>query len=352
MALGAGLALGGFCQFFTGLFEANPGLAMLSALANAGLGTALGVQLALQRRFLRQHAAIAGVAALAVLVSLGSVGARLQYQRGLTGNPYYSLPHQPMRYGEGATEVLIRTSDGVRLTGTLLGGKHTKAVLIYPTWRTNRDAFAIATLAQWLGNSYDVLVLDPRGQGGSGGAKSPSGDEKFDVLAGVAFLRAGGHELIGVLAEQEAAYPAILAAGLHQGIDSLALVAPTASWGETMGYTGRLWDPHGLAGRLFWRVAAGLRLAGGAEGPTALEAIRQAAPTPLLLCGPRNEPGSTLDQLHMAAGEPKSMMIYGGEGRPTKWANFAEYYKTLEEWFDLSMRAPAAPAGAAPAGTP
>jgi hypothetical protein len=344
LVLGGSLMVGGFCQFFTGLFEAQPALSTLSSLVNAALAGALGVQIALRPPFRREHAAIAAVAGLALLVSLGSLGAKLQYQRGLAGNPFYSLPHQAIRYPEGATDVLIRTSDGVRLTGTLLSGKHAKAVLIYPTWRSNRDGFAIATLAQWLGNSYDVLVLDPRGQGGSGGAKSPSGDEKFDVLAGVAFLRASGHERVGVLAEQEAAYPAILAAGAHQGIDSLALVAPTANWGETLGHQGRLWDPHGLPGRLFWRVAAGLRLAGGPEGPTAIEAIRQASPTPLLLCAPNNEPGSTLDQLHMAAAEPKSMMIYGGEGRPTKWSHFADYYQTIDQWFDLSLRAPEAPA--------
>ena len=44
-----------------------------------------------------------------------------------------------------------------------------------------------------------------------------------------------------------------------------------------------------------------------------------------------------VDQLHMSAGEPKSLMVLGGQGRPASWSHFAEYYSAVKEWFDFSM---------------
>jgi hypothetical protein len=212
-------------------------------------------------------------------------------------------------------------------------------VVFYPAWRTNRDAFAVATLAQWLANSVDVLVVDPRGQGESEGAKSPDGQEKQDVLAAVGYMRSTGHQHVGVLAEEDAALPAVQAATLHEGIESLALVSPLALWGESLGQDGKLYDPHGFLGRFYWRVAAGLRLTSGQNAPPLTEAIRFVAPTPILITGTKPQAGSTIDQLHLAAGEPKSLIVLGGEGRPVTWTHFAEYYKTLEGWFDLTLRA-------------
>lgn len=335
------LVLAMICQFGSTLYDARPDLSYLHAALNAVLATALAVLMLLRPRWDRAHVVVLAVSAAILLTTLWSVGAKLQYRRGLLGDSFYSLPHQAFRYEAPAETVWLRTSDGVQLAATqIIRAKHTRAIVIYPSWRTNRDAFSLATMAQWLSNDVDVLVVDPRGQGESEGAKSPDGQEKQDVLAGVAYLRSNGHTRVGVLAEEDAATAAIQATIMHQGIDSLALVAPSADWGQSLGQDQRFYDPRGTLGRLYWRVAAGLRLVGGPPAPPLVEAIRFVSPTPVLLAGCKTEDGSTIDQLHLAAGEPKSLIVLGGEGKPVNWTHFAEYYKAVEQWFDLTLKAP------------
>lgn len=349
LALAGSLLLTALVQFGTWLFEAFPGLALLAAGWHAVASAVLGLMIALRRRSRLWRPNLYGRVSVALLVatvivfalSLAVLGAKLHYQRGLDGNMSYALPHHPVRYPASAQAVAIKTVDGVRLAGTLLGSGHERAIVIYPAWRTNRDAFAVATLAEWLSNTYTVLVLDPRGQGESEGYKSPEGLEKYDVLAGVAYMRAKGHSRVGVLAEQGAAYPAMLAAATRRDLDSLALVTPVASWGESLGVAGSPWDPRRLSGRVYWRIVAGLRLATGPDGPPALEAVKRVAPTPLLIVGLKADYASPAAALYAAAEEPRSLILQDGEGRPTSWGRFADYYQTIKEWFDLSLQEPA-----------
>lgn len=338
VALGASLLVSGFLQFFTGAYEAHIVLSVLSALVNTTLAVAIALMVLMRRPWDRPHYMVMLAAAAIVALSVGSVGAKLHYQRGLTGNAFYSLPHYATKYPAPSETVWLTTSDNVRIAGTMIAGGHRKAVLIVPPWRANRDAFSVATLAQWLSNSYDVLVIDPRGQGESAGAKTPDGAEKFDVIAGVNYLRSTGHEKVAVLAEQDGAYAAMLAGTMHAGIDSLALMSPSSSWGESLGQTGKGWDPAKLWGRLYWRVVAGMRLGSSATGPAPIEAVRMVAPTPVLFIGTKTEIGSTVDTMHLSADEPKSLIVLGADkGRPTSWAHFAEYYEAVKQWFDFSL---------------
>ena len=342
LALGGACALAGFAQFATPLFEAQPGLAYLASAAIAGLAAALGALVVLRRRFERGPILVLAAAGLAFMAALGTASAKLQWQRGLAGNGYYTLPAHATPFPRDAQVVELRAADGVVLRGTFLGGRRPHGVVIVPTWRTNRDGFAIATLATWLANDLDVLVIDPRGQGESGGAKAPDGSDRLDVLAAVGYLRARGHERVGVLAEQDAAEAAILAAAERQGVDALALIGPSKRWGESLGVG---WDPRTLPGRLYWRVAAGLRLAGGPAAMPPVEALRKLAPVPVLLAGSKGEPGSAIDTLHLAASEPKSLILVGGEGKPVAWSHYAAFYQGVSQWLALTLaQAPEAPA--------
>lgn len=334
LTLATALLVATLLQFATPLFEDKPALAYLTSAVIAALALALGGLVVARRRFERGPIVILAGAALAFVVAAAAASAKLQWQRGLAGNPYYTLPAHATPFPRDATNVDLRTADGVALRGTHLGGRRPYGVVIVPGWRTNRDGFAIATLATWLANDLDVLVIDPRGQGDSGGAKSPDGADRLDVLAAVSYLRAQGHERVGVLAEQDAAVAAALAAADHQGIDALALIGPSLRWGESLGPS---WDPRGLPGRLYWRIAAGLRLAGGPAAPAPLELVKSLAPVPVLVAGSKGDPGSAIDTLHLAASEPKSLILVGGEGRPVAWSHYAAYYQAVSQWLALTL---------------
>lgn len=346
VALTASLLFSAVIQFGTTIFSDAPGLSIGLAGFNGLLALAALILIVLRGRWLRAQIVLAIALVGILLLSIVSLGGKIQYQRGLAGNPYYALPHGPSRYPAEATTVSLQTSDGVRLAATQIGSGHTRAILIYPSWRTDRDAFSVSTLATWLANGFDVLVLDPRGQGESDGVKTPDGAAHQDILAGVSYLRAHGHLQVGVFAELDGAYPAVLAAGAGRGIDSLALAAPSPTWGGSLGQDGRFWDPTTLRGRLYWRVVAGLRLAPGPKGPPLTTALRGVSPTPVLFIGHRTEAGTQVDPLHHAAREPKSLLVLPGTERPSSWAQFAQYFQMIEQWFSLSL--PAAPAASQP----
>ncbi len=340
--LGAGLLLGWVGQFGTSLFDRHPGLGIVWAMGNAGLAVALAVV----GRFKQvPREALWGVAGAVLAGTLFLIGAKWGYAGTMGGFEGYALPRQAIAYGPEARTVNLTASDRTALKATYLGRAKGdrpagKAILILPGWLSTRHSFSTATMAQWFHPEYDVLVLDPRGQGESGGAQHPNGSARFDILAGVAFLKSQGNEAVGVLAEREGAYAAVLAAGEGaQGnhlIDSLFLASPVAQWGEPSLGSGFWRDPANPIGRITWRVAAGVRLKGGAAHPLA-EALPKLAGTPVMLSGPQDDPQAIVRQLHLLTPEPRSLRLFAGSGQPVAWKAYHRYYEAARQYFGMTL---------------
>jgi hypothetical protein len=308
-----------------------------AAFLNAGLALLLAILLVSRRRFERGPVMTLLFCAGVFVAALGSWGAKAEWERARAGNAAYSLPTHDMPLPAGSSAMTLRASDGVELAAAYWGAQRPYAVVYVPAWRASRRAFSVVTLAMWLANDLDVLVLEPRGQGESGGFKTPEGNERLDVMAGVRYLRSNGHQRVAVLAEQDATLPALYAAAEGRGIDALVLVSPSAQWGDGLGGT---WGPQSLAGRLYWRIAGGLRLASGPPPPPLPELMKRVAPTPMWLLGNQAEAGSPLDTWYKAAQEPKGLFIFGGVGRPVEWAQFYEYYRSVSQWLALTLAPP------------
>lgn len=352
-ALGLGLLAGWIGQFATPLFDRHPGWGIAVALTNAGLAVAaalLGSYPTVPRK------AVIGLSGLVVAGALFVTGSKLGYSGTLGGFEGYALPRHAVAYGPEAREVTLTASDRTRLKATYLGRRtgdraSGKAILVVPGWLSTRESFGVATLALWFHPEHDVLVLDPRGQGDSAGAQHPDGRARFDILAGVAYLKAQGNARVGVLAEREGAYAAVLAAaeggqrpGHSRVLDSLFLAAPVAQWGEpSLG--GGFWrDPSNPLGRLTWRITAGVRLKGGTAKPLA-EVLPGVAGTPVMLTGPQEDPEGIVRQLHLVTPEPRSLQVFAGKGVPVPWKSYHRYYESARQFFNLTLRAePPAPA--------
>jgi dienelactone hydrolase len=193
----------------------------------------------------------------------------------------------PAAQGLSYSDVTFAAGDGVRLSAWYLPSTNHAAVVAVPGAGSTRTGTLeqAAVLAQ---HGYGVLMVDPRGQGRSGGQAMDAGwYGDRDIIAAVTFLQ---HQpgvdptRIGVLGLSMGGEEAIGAAGTNPAIR--AVVAEGATHRTAADKAGYL--PGGITGtiqrgidKLTYRVAA---LFSSAPEPSTLHsAITQAPRTPLLL---------------------------------------------------------------------
>lgn len=193
----------------------------------------------------------------------------------------------PADRGLSYTNVTFQTSDGVRLSGWFIPSTNRAAVVTLPGAGSNRTG----TLSQAVvlaRHGYGVLMIDPRGQGRSGGRAMDAGwYGDRDITAAVAFLQqqAGVDATrIGVLGLSMGGEEAIGAAAVDPDIH--AVVAEGATHRTAADKAGYL--PGGITGaiqramdQLTFGTAA---LLSPAPKPGTLHsAIARASSTPFLL---------------------------------------------------------------------
>lgn len=209
-------------------------------------------------------------------------GAMLAY------GPRTSLgPLTPAGRGLAYTDVTFRTSDGVQLSGWYIRSTNDAAIVTVPGAGSNRTA-TLGQAAVLARRGYGVLMLDPRGQGRSGGHAMDAGwYGDRDLSAAVTFLQ---HQpdvdptRIGVLGLSMGGEQAIGAAPADPAIR--AVVAEGATNRTAADKAGFL--PGGLAGaiqrgldRLTYGTTA--LLSPAPEPGTLHSAIRRATSTSFLL---------------------------------------------------------------------
>ena len=193
----------------------------------------------------------------------------------------------PASHGLNYSEVTFRTSDGVRLSGWYIPSRNEAAVVTVPGAGSNRTGTLdqAAVLAQ---HGYGVAMIDPRGQGRSGGRAMDAGwYGDRDVSAAVAFLQ---HQpdvdptRIAVLGLSMGGEEAIGAAAADPAIR--AVVAEGATHRTAADKAG--WLPGGVAGAIQRAVdqltyATAALLSGAPQPSTLHSAIARAHLTAFLL---------------------------------------------------------------------
>ena len=170
-----------------------------------------------RRRYLRRAlAAVLGAIAAVVLVVFVVFPIALAYgytHVGRTGSPPdLGIPHET---------VIVETSDGLELTASYVAAENGAAIVVFPGASAVKEARMLSR------HGYGVLLLDPRGQGGSeGDLVRWAGDR--DLIAAAEYLRGrpdvdpdriggfgssvGGEILLGAAA-QSTAFKAIVSEG-------------------------------------------------------------------------------------------------------------------------------------------
>jgi dienelactone hydrolase len=129
-------------------------------------------------------------------VALGYLGIGLLVVFRMT-SPRRRMPGAtPVAAGLAYEDVEIRSTDGVRLSGWWVpaGDSRRAAILVHGWGGDKSDEHVLETAPVYHGEGYNVLVIDLRAQGESGGARRTLGyREVRDVLGALRWLEARGY---------------------------------------------------------------------------------------------------------------------------------------------------------------
>jgi pimeloyl-ACP methyl ester carboxylesterase len=117
----------------------------------------------------------------------------------------------------------FRTRDGVVLRYTRRGTGRRRAVLVTPGVLMHRESDEHRLLAERLADVADIITVDVRGHGDSGGAFTFGVEEPEDVAELANHLR-GSYESVGGLGFSFGGYHTAIAAARHRCFDAVALV--------------------------------------------------------------------------------------------------------------------------------
>ncbi len=163
---------------YTGVLAVAAGLVLLAA-GPVVLWRSRKTDGGRRRRYLRRAGGVAvgaGTAAVALLFLVFPVAFSYGYThigRTSASVDEVGLPHEA---------VTIRTSDGIDLSAAYVPSKNGAAVVVFPGAAALKEARMIAS------NGYGVLLLDPRGQGKSGGDNVRWAGDR-DLIAAAEYLQ-------------------------------------------------------------------------------------------------------------------------------------------------------------------
>jgi pimeloyl-ACP methyl ester carboxylesterase len=208
------------------------------------------------------------------------------------------------------------TRDGVTLRLTRHGNGGRAVVLVVPGVFIHRESPEHRLVAERLSEVADVVSLDVRGHGDSGGAFTFGLREPDDVWEVAAFLR-GRYERVGGVGFSFGGYHTAVAAARHRCFDAVALVGTP----HRLFILDHNFLTRGLLRSLPWMMRRRRRLTrlgvGALRGrPAPSDVVDRIAPTPLLVAHGTDDwliPAEHARVLYRRAAEPKSLlMIEGG----------------------------------------
>jgi pimeloyl-ACP methyl ester carboxylesterase len=236
----------------------------------------------------------------------------------------------------------FRALDGVELRLTRRHAGKRRAILVVPGIFMHRESPEHRLLAGRLAQIADVVTLDVRGHGDSGGAFSWGRREPEDVSALAARLRSE-YERVGGLGFSFGGFHAALAAATHHAFDALALVATPAR----LFILDHNFATRGLLRSVPWMLRRRRRptrlglLAPWRQAPP-LRVVERITPTPLLIAHGTEDwliPVKHGLRLYARAAQPKRLaLIEGGlHGENMLAADPEPLLRPLCEFFEQQL---------------
>ena len=143
-------------------------------------------------------------------------------------------------------EVILKLNDNVKIAVNGYFSSNDEVVIVAPGWCMTKDSYAFRQISEMFAAEYDVLCLDFRGHGKSGGFFTFTSKELFDLDAAVNYAKEKGYSKIYLAGFSLGAGLALIYAGQSEKIDKVVAVSPYTdfdriencmwkkeAWGET-----------------------------------------------------------------------------------------------------------------------
>lgn len=196
-------------QFFTDFFHARRALIFYSSAALAVLGIIIffaGAQYIVPLHLAKIIAFIFIEIILLIIILVKAIYLRKTFI------PPYSLE-----------EIEITAQDGVVLRGDYINNDKDKTIVVFQGIAASTRSDYMVGLVEFLSKDYDVLCLDFRGQGKSGGLLD--GTEYLDVLAAAEFLNEKGKTIFASIGISLGAFTSLYANYKYKLFDNMILIS-------------------------------------------------------------------------------------------------------------------------------
>ncbi|MEW6618829.1 MAG: alpha/beta fold hydrolase [bacterium] len=125
---------------------------------------------------------------------------------------------------KGYKEIKVKTPDGIKIAFNELNSGKNKVIIICHGINEYKDSPVFTSISREFEEEYDVINMDLRGHGRSGGKCTLTALEPYDLKAVVDYARKT-HEKVGVIGFSLGAGTAILETADYKNIDSLILIS-------------------------------------------------------------------------------------------------------------------------------
>ncbi|HTM67795.1 MAG TPA: alpha/beta fold hydrolase [Candidatus Binatia bacterium] len=244
----------------------------------------------------------------------------------------------PKDLGIAYQDVALRTADGVDLAGWFVPAAEPSGAAVLALHGYPADKGDILPRVAFLAKKYDVLLIDFRSFGGSGGAYTTMGPKEVaDAEAGVAWLRAKGERRVGVYGFSMGGAVALMTLGRPSPPDAVVAEASYANLRPVIEEPYRYLGP--LRGLCVEATALAARLDGIDIDRQAPEAAVAGTKRPVLLVHAKDDavvPFSHAEALQRALRDDPAAETWfperAGHGEPS-----TEFPARVQDFFDRNL---------------
>ena len=270
----------------------------------------------------------------------------------LTSFEYNKLSNEGSQSKRLHLESNLFTEDNVKIRITHIKSGNPNVIIIAHGAFRNRHTIPYVILAQWLAYDYDVVLLDFRGHGESGGYFDFSDTTVLDLKAVIDYVHQQDYKKIGVFSRSMGAWTTLLEAAKYNNIDSIIAAASPLRQITDISHAkmferiirvpivGILISPFAQLAISIIRNTRISMIRNASQCP--IDVVRNLEQIPIFLIYQEYDPviettAAEAIRLYDALPGTKDLLILAGPGHIFELQQFFGLYQRIERWFNMTL---------------